>query len=64
MPSKNKQINIRVDGETESLLPALKEAVSKSLGLNISYSDLVRLGLAELKAKYMAGEPEKPAKKK
>ena len=55
MPSDRKQVNVRVDGETEDLMQRLIPAVSAAIGLPISQSDLFRLGLLELERKYLAG---------
>lgn len=60
VPSNRKQINVRLDEETEAELPELRERMSKTIGLELSYSDLFRLGVAELKKKYT---PEKSEKK-
>jgi hypothetical protein len=58
MPSDRKQINFRVDDETDALVRALIPVVSDAVGLKLSQSDLLRLGLVELRKKYMpAGEP-------
>jgi hypothetical protein len=52
MPSDRKQINIRLDPETEARLPRVRAAVSAAIGLNLSNSDLIRLALIELEKKY------------
>lgn len=69
MPSDRKQINVRVDEETEGLIRELLPVVSAAVGLSLSQSDLFRLGLVELRRKYAAGQNppdppvEKPARK-
>jgi hypothetical protein len=58
MPSKRRQINIRLDEETEELVGRLLEAVHEALGLRtVSQADLFYMGLHELAKKYLA-EPE------
>ncbi|VTR95252.1 unnamed protein product [Gemmata massiliana] len=52
MPSERKQINVRVDDETEELIPRLIRSVTAALGIKVSQSDLFRLGLRELAQKY------------
>lgn len=67
MPSDRKQINVRVDAETEALLPALCEAIGLATGLKVTNSDLFRMGMHELKRRYLPDEgPAKaaPARKK
>ena len=59
MPSDRKQLNIRLDAETEERMERLLLAVSASLGLKVSQSDLFRLGMIELEKKY----PTEPMKK-
>ena len=53
MPSARRQLNVRLEPETEELLEKLLPVVSARLGLKVSQSDLVRLGLLELQAKYL-----------
>lgn len=60
MPSDRKQLNIRLDAETEDRVERLLLAVSASLGLKVSQSDLFRLGMIELEKKF----PTEPAAKK
>ncbi len=67
MASDRRQINVRLDPDTERTLAELKPVVSKSIGLEVSQADLFRLGILELRKKFMpdAGEPAtaKPKKK-
>lgn len=69
MPSDRKQINVRVDDEAAELMSRLIPVMSEAIGLPISQSDLFRLGLVELKKKYLEGKPaltqleEQPAAK-
>ncbi len=58
-----KQINIRLDMDTEKLLEDLQPIVSKAIGLQVSQSDLFRLGMLELWKKYKT-EWEAEEKKK
>lgn len=53
MPSDRKQLNVRVDDETEDLVEQLLPAVTAALGVKVSQSDLFRLGMKELAAKYL-----------
>jgi hypothetical protein len=68
MPSKRKQINVRADAETESRVRQLLPAVKEALGLEVTVSDLFRLGMIELERRY--GRPSdqaadvKPARRK
>jgi hypothetical protein len=66
MPSQRKQVNVRVDDETEERLARVQASASAALGLKLSVSDLFRLGLIELERKYPAdvnakvrGKPKK-----
>lgn len=54
MPSDRKQFNVRLDDETEALLPDLTERVSAAVGLRVTTSDLLRMGLRALAEKYPA----------
>ena len=62
MPSMNKQINVRVDPETEELVEQLIPALSQALGLKVSQSDLFRMGLHALKKQYLDEIPKKGRK--
>lgn len=54
MPSKRPQLNVRLDDEMVALLPELLTAAREEMRLSgLSFSDLVRLGLLELKDKYL-----------
>jgi hypothetical protein len=63
MPSERKQVNFRVDGETEELFAALIDSASAALGLRLSQADVFRLALNELAKKYppAAAEEQPPA---
>lgn len=52
MPSYRKQLNVRADEETEKRVERLLSLVSKALGLQVSMSDLFRLGMIELERKF------------
>jgi hypothetical protein len=64
VPSDRKQLNIRMDAETEERVNRLLAAVSAAIGLKVSQSDLFRLGMIELEKKYLPNEPEKKRKGK
>jgi predicted transcriptional regulator len=56
MPSKRKQINIRLDDESKSRLARLVESMRRDatrLGVSkLSQSDVIRAALIELEARY------------
>jgi hypothetical protein len=62
MASQRKQINVRVDEDTESRIASVQASASTAMGLQLSVSDLFRLGLIELEKKYPSQETS-PAKK-
>ena len=49
---KRKQLNVRMDQDTERLLEVLVQRASDKTGLNLSQSDVIRLSLRALKEKY------------
>lgn len=53
MPSDRKQLNVRMDDETEERVARLLPAVSEAIGLKVSQSDLFRLGMIELERKFL-----------
>jgi len=55
MPSDRKQINVRLDQETEKRVERLLPAVTAALGIKVSQSDLFRLGMIELERKFLPG---------
>jgi hypothetical protein len=60
VPSKRKQINVRVDPETEQRIQRLLPIIKETTGLEITVSDLVRLGMIELERKHLGeGRPRK-----
>ncbi len=63
MPSKRKQLNVRLDLETEKLVSELLPVMRKAIGLELSQSDLFRLGMIELRKKYAAEIEEKKSKR-
>ena len=64
MPSKLPQLNVRMDPETEALVKRLIPAITEAIGLKVTQSDLFRLGVQELRKKYLTDEPDpKPLKK-
>ncbi len=60
MPSNRKQLNVRADEETANRVERLLLLVSKALGLQVSRSDLFRLGMIELERKF-GGEEADPS---
>jgi hypothetical protein len=62
MPSDRKQFNIRLDPETVARVSRLLVRVSADFGIEVSQSDLFRLGMIELEKKY-PNDPEPLPKK-
>jgi hypothetical protein len=60
MPSNRKQMNVRLDDETEERIGRLLPVVSASVGLKLSQSDLVRLALIELERRHADALPPIP----
>jgi hypothetical protein len=60
VPSDRKQLNIRMDEETEARVARLLVSASEAIGLRVSQSDLFRLGMIELEKKYPADPPPAP----
>ena len=52
MPSQRKQFNVRADEETEARVERLLPMVKRALGLEVTISDLFRLGMIELERRY------------
>lgn len=63
VPSDRKQINVRLDDETEERVARLLVSVSKSIGLKMSQSDLFRLGMIELEKRFPPEAEVKRTKK-
>ena len=68
MPSNRKQLNVRLDDESEGRLARLVVAVTGAIGIRVSQSDVVRAALVELEKLYpqappepTRGKPRKPA---
>lgn len=59
MPSKRRQMNIRVDEETRAEMERLKNAVTLAAGIEASHSDVIRLAIKELALKYPAADKAK-----
>lgn len=59
MPSKKRQINIRMDDEGFDLLASLVERMKEKLGIEVSQSDAVRAGLCLLDREYPKPQQEK-----
>lgn len=64
MPSKKRQLNIRLDDDDEDRLARLVPLVSAALGLKLSQSDIVRLAFIALEEKHTPKEPTKKGNKK
>src|SRR5262249_15903930 len=58
MPSQRKQFNVRADDETEARVQRLLPLVKQALGIDVSISDLFRLGMIELERKH-GGDQER-----
>lgn len=58
MPSKLKQINVRADDAMVELESRVRAAASAAIGLEMSQSDVYRLGLNELAKKYGVSSKE------
>lgn len=63
MPSNRKQLNVRLDGETDERIARLLVSVSAAYGIAVSQSDLVRLGMIELERKFPPAPEQKKGKK-
>ena len=64
MPSKRRQFNVRPDDETWEIIDRVKPLVEASIGISVSQSDLLRLGMLALEEKHCHAEPSKPKKGK
>ncbi len=76
MPSQKRQFNVRPDDATWELIDRVKPVVESSIGIGVSYTDLLRLGMLALEEKHggpqavssgasvAESEPKKPAPKK
>ena len=62
--STRKQLNIRMDAETEERVARLLLSVAAAYGIPVSQSDLFRLGMIELEKKFPPPEPAKKPKGK
>lgn len=64
MTPRRKQLNVRLDEDSETRLARLIPVVSGAIGLNLSQSDIVRLALIALEEKHTRkAEPKKGGKK-
>lgn len=61
MPRERRQLNVRVDDETERRIARLLPLVTAAVGIQVTVTDLVRLGMIELERKYGGAEPPKKA---
>lgn len=69
MPSKRKQLNVRLSDENQARLESLMERVPAILGVELTQGDLIGMALVELERRYPQGyelppiKPSKPVKK-
>lgn len=54
MPTERRQINVRLDPETEAIIPRLLDQESKSRGVQVSMSELIRFSLEALRREHLA----------
>ena len=59
MASDRKQLNIRLDEETEQLLGELRPLAEQATGLKVSQADVIRLALRALAREYAAAGGKK-----
>jgi Arc/MetJ-type ribon-helix-helix transcriptional regulator len=52
MASTRKQLNVRLAPESEARLEALVRRMRRALGIEVSKSDVIQAGLAELEKRY------------
>jgi hypothetical protein len=64
VPSDRKQLNIRMDPETEALVAELLPLAKAVTGLNVSQSDLFRLAIQALRREYVVAGVVREARKK
>ena len=64
MPSKRRQLNVRLSEEGEELLTRLVERMRAELGIAVSQSAVVQAGLIELRKKYLADSPNPNRKRR
>jgi hypothetical protein len=62
MPSKRRQFNIRPDDATWSLIDRVKPLIEAAIGIEVSQSELLRLGMLALEEKYAPREPKRGKK--
>lgn len=60
MATDRKQLNVRMDDETRDLLPKLAAAIGEQLGLVVTNTDLFRMGMQELRKKYLTPAADPP----
>lgn len=63
MATERKQINVRVKEEIERQIMRLMPLMSAELGVTITITDIVQLGVLELAKKYPEVEKHKGGKK-
>jgi Arc/MetJ-type ribon-helix-helix transcriptional regulator len=62
MPSRRRQLNVRLSEEGEDRLRGLVERMRAALGITVSQSDVVQAALVELEKRYPPAEVETPKK--
>lgn len=60
--AKQKQFNVRLEDTYQQAIERLIPAISAELGITVSASDVIRLGIKELQEKYLPAEKPKPKK--
>ena len=61
MPSKRKQVNVRIDDHQVAVIPRLAAAIEAQQGIAVSVSDLFRMGIVRLEREYLpSAEPPAP----
>ena len=68
MPSRRRQINVRLSEASEERLKRLVEQMRAALGIEVSQSDVIQAGLVELEKRYPPAvretETDEPAPRK
>jgi len=63
MPSKRRQINIRLPDQGFERIAALMERMRATLGIDVTQTDVITAALAELEKRYPPTDKAKPARK-
>lgn len=62
MMTDKKQMNFRADVQTRESIEQLIPVVSAALGIEVTLSDIMRLGVQSLKKQYLGEPKNKPGK--